>query len=92
MDEKEDKRFQIAHREALIGIALVLINFVWWYGFAFGLGDGPVSDYEWVLGMPAWFFYSCIAGFLLMIGLVIVVVKFMLTDIPFDEEGEESHE
>ncbi|WP_425383236.1 YhdT family protein [Rossellomorea oryzaecorticis] len=86
--EKEDKRFPIAHREALIGIGLVVINFLWWYGFAFGLGDGPVSDYDWIMGMPAWFFYSCIAGFLLMVVLVVVVVRYMLTDIPFDGEEE----
>jgi uncharacterized membrane protein YhdT len=66
-----------------------LINFLWWFSFAFGLGGGPVSEYEWVMGMPAWFFYSCIAGFLLMVILVVFVVKYMLTDIPFGEdEGE----
>ncbi|MGR3764664.1 YhdT family protein [Rossellomorea sp. NS-SX7] len=89
MNEKEDKRFHIAHREALIGIGLVVINFIWWYGFAFGLGGGEVTDYDWIMGMPAWFFYSCIAGFLLMVVLVVLVVRYMLTDIPFDgDEGE----
>ena len=75
MKYKEDKRFSIANREALIGIGLVLINFLWWYGFAFGLGRKSVSDYKWILGMPDWFFYSCVMGFLLMIGLVIFVVE-----------------
>ncbi|OAT83868.1 sodium:pantothenate symporter [Bacillus sp. MKU004] len=92
MSEKEDKRFHIAHREAIIGVVLAVINFLWWYGFAFGLGGGPVSEYDWILGMPAWFFYSCIAGFLLMVILVIFVVRYMLTDIPFDDEEEEYHE
>ncbi|PFA70755.1 sodium:pantothenate symporter [Bacillus sp. AFS015802] len=91
MNHKEDKRFRIANHEALIGVALVLINFLWWYGFAFGLGGQPVSDYDWILGMPAWFFYSCILGFLLMVFLVIVVVRYFLTDIPFDVE-EDDHE
>ena len=38
--------------------------------------------------MPAWFFYSCVMGFVLMVFLVIVVVKYLLTDIPFDEEED----
>jgi uncharacterized membrane protein YhdT len=91
VDHKEDKRFRVAGHEALIGIALVLINFLWWYGFAFGLGGQPVSDYDWILGMPEWFFYSCIVGFFLMVLLVIIVVKYMLTDIPFGDE-EDDHE
>ncbi|WP_064091281.1 YhdT family protein [Rossellomorea aquimaris] len=92
MNQREDKRFRIAYYEALIGIALVLINFLWWYGFAFGLGGQSVSEYDWILGMPAWFFYSCIVGFLMMVLLVIFVVKYLLTDIPFDDEEEEYHE
>ncbi|BCB04354.1 YhdT family protein [Bacillus sp. KH172YL63] len=90
MNHQDDRRFRIANHEALIGIALVLINFLWWYGFAFGLGGRSVSDYDWILGMPAWFFYSCIIGFIVMVLLVIFVVKFLLTDIPFDEGEDES--
>ncbi|MCA1062989.1 YhdT family protein [Rossellomorea sp. AcN35-11] len=90
MNHQEDKRFKVARFEALIGIALVLINFLWWYGFAFGMGGQAVSDYEWILGMPSWFFYSCIVGFILMVFIVMIVVKYLLTDIPFDEE--EDHE
>ncbi|WP_100331224.1 YhdT family protein [Bacillus xiapuensis] len=85
---KEDKRFQVAKREAGIGILLVLINFIWWYGFAFGLGSRPVEDYTYVLGLPAWFFYSCVAGLLLMVALVWAAVKWLFRDVPFDEEGD----
>lgn len=85
----EDKRFKIAHREALIGIVLVLINFIWWYGFAYGLGSDNVKHYTYIFGLPAWFFYSCIVGFILMVILVILTVKFLFKDVPFeDEEGE----
>ena len=70
MKHHDDKRFRIANQEALIGVALVLINFLWWYGFAYGLGGQPVSDYTWIFGMPAWFVYSCIGGFILMVVLV----------------------
>ncbi|WML46355.1 YhdT family protein [Neobacillus sp. PS3-40] len=84
-----DKRFKIAHREALIGVILVIINFVWWYGFGYGLGSEKVENYTYVFGLPAWFFYSCILGFIVMLVLVIISVKFFFKEVPFDnEEGD----
>jgi uncharacterized membrane protein YhdT len=84
--ETEDKRFKQAHKEALIGVGLVVFNFLWWYGFAYGLGSRPVKSFHYVFGMPAWFFYSCIAGYIVVTLLVIVLVKFFFRDIPFDGE------
>ena len=86
-----DKRFKIAHREALIGIVLVIINFAIWFGFAYGLGSGDPKEYTYVFGFPAWFFYSCIAGTLFMIFLIFVVIKFFFKDVPFDEEEDGEH-
>lgn len=34
----QDWRFKIANREALIGCALAVFNFIWWYGFALWIG------------------------------------------------------
>jgi uncharacterized membrane protein YhdT len=84
-----DKRFKIAHREALIGIILVLINFIWWYGFAYGLGSSKVEQYSYIFGFPAWFFYSCILGFIIMVILVIFTVKVLFKEVPFEEEEGE---
>jgi uncharacterized membrane protein YhdT len=81
-----DKRFKVAHREALIGVVLVIINFIIWYGFAYGLGSAKVEDYTYIFGLPAWFFYSCIAGTIFMIILVILTIKFLFKDVPFDEK------
>mgnify|MGYP003470829352 FL=1 len=87
----KDKRFKIANREAMIGIILVLINFIWWYAFAYGMGGGVPKSYTYILGMPAWFFYSCVIGFILMVVLVTCVVKFLFKEVSFDDEegGEE---
>lgn len=82
----DDKRFKVAHREALIGIALVIVNFAIWFGFAYGLGSGDPKKYTYVFGFPAWFFYSCIAGTLFMILLIYLVIKFFFKDVSFDEE------
>ncbi|MBE6182891.1 YhdT family protein [Heyndrickxia ginsengihumi] len=87
-DELDDQRFKIAHREALIGVVLVIINFIWWYGFAYGFGSKPVKDYKYILGMPAWFFYSCILGYIVIVICTIICVKFFFKDIPFDDEGD----
>ena len=81
----KDKRFKIAHREALIGVILVIINFIWWYGFAYGLGSGDPKDYQYIWGMPEWFFYSCVVGFIVMSILVSFCVKFLFKEVSFDE-------
>lgn len=87
--DPNDPRFKIANREALIGVGLVLFNFIWWFGFAYGLGSRPVEEYSYILGLPSWFFYSCVVGFLIMVVLVIVVVKGFFVEVPFEDEEEE---
>lgn len=88
--DQKDPRFKIANREALIGVALVIINFLWWFGFAYGMGSKEVEDYTYILGLPAWFFYSCVGGFILMVILVTVVVKLFFKEVPFEDEGGDS--
>ena len=44
----KDKRFKIANREAIIGVILVLINFIWWYAFAYGMGSGDPTSYTYI--------------------------------------------
>ncbi|WP_100012292.1 YhdT family protein [Lentibacillus sediminis] len=87
--EKVDYRYRIANREALIGVGLAVFNFIWWFAFAYGLGSKDPEEYTYVLGFPAWFFYSCIAGTVLMAVLVTIVVKKFFVEVPFDDEGEE---
>ncbi|MRS09218.1 YhdT family protein [Bacillus anthracis] len=87
----DDPRFRIDHREALIGLGLAIINFIIWYGFAYGLGSKNPSEYTYVFGFPAWFFYSCIVGFIVMVILLSLVVRFIFQDISLDEE-EKSEE
>lgn len=82
----KDKRFKIAHKEAIIGLVLVIINFLWWYGFAYGMGAGDPTQYQYILGMPQWFFYSCVVGTVVMIILISLCVKFLFKEVDFDEE------
>lgn len=84
----DDYRMKVANREALIGVGLALFNFIWWFGFAYGLGGKDPSEYAYVMGLPAWFFYSCVLGFVVIAVLVTIIVKKYFVEIPFDEEQE----
>ncbi|RKQ33233.1 YhdT family protein [Oceanobacillus halophilus] len=81
-----DYRFKIANREALIGVCLVLFNFIWWFTFAYGLGSKNPTEYSYIFGLPAWFFYSCVLGVVVMSILVYIVVKKFFVDVPFENE------
>ncbi|QHT47047.1 YhdT family protein [Bacillus sp. SB49] len=88
-NKQDDPRYRIANREAWIGIGIVVVNFLLWFGFAYGLGAEPVEDYQYIWGLPAWFFYSCIAvtGFIFVV--VIFAVRYFFIEVPLDEEGDE---
>ncbi|WP_010098290.1 YhdT family protein [Ornithinibacillus scapharcae] len=88
MQDKKHNWIKIANREALIGVGLVIINFIWWYAFAYGLGSKDPDEYRYIFGLPDWFFYSCVVGFIVMVVLVILVIKMFFVEIPFDEEEE----
>lgn len=85
----KDKRYRVANREAIIGVVLVLINFGMWYGFAYGMGGGDPTEYTYVLGFPAWFFYSCIVTTITMLVLIAVLLKFVFKEVPLEDEEEE---
>ena len=84
--KQQDPRFKIAHREAWIGIGLAIVHFIWWFGFAYGLGSRPVEEYSYIFGLPDWFFYSCVVGFILICITIILLAKFVLKEVSFDEE------
>lgn len=84
-----DPRYKISNREALMGIGLAVLNFIWWYAFAYGLGSKPVKEYDYIWGLPAWFFYSCVAGFFVFSILVYIMVKFSFKEVPFEDDDSD---
>ncbi|MCT4564447.1 MAG: YhdT family protein [Maledivibacter sp.] len=84
MNNREKNR--ILNKEACITIGLYIFFFIWWYGFAYGLGSKDPSEYSYVLGFPSWFFYSCILGYVVICLLLWFVVKKFFVDVDFDEE------
>lgn len=73
------------NKEALITIFLYAIYFLWWYYFAYIYPPKNVEDYKYILGMPDWFFYSCVLGLVLINLLVFLVTKFFFKDIDFEK-------
>lgn len=90
---KIDRRFRQANFEALCSVGLALLFFVWWYAFAYGLGEKDPSQYGWILGFPDWFFYSAVLGPALFCVLACLMVRFLFKPMPLDphEKGEDSH-
>ena len=88
------KIFNQADREAYITLGLYVFFFLWWALFAIGLGAGDPEEYSYVFGLPAWFFYSCVAGYPVVTLILWFVVRYFFADIPLDvqEDGKQEKE
>ena len=74
------------NKEALYTVALFVLFFIWWYACAYGLADA-----EWtVWGLPAWFFMSCIVGWILCCVGVWFLVKKLFKDIDINAYHEQN--
>ncbi|KUK14332.1 MAG: YhdT family protein [Synergistetes bacterium] len=85
---KEDPRYAQTRKEAIVVFVLLLSNIVWWFVSAYGLGSKPPQEYSYVMGFPAWFFWSCIASFVVFSLLVAILVPIFFKDIPLDPENK----
>ena len=81
-----DSRFLQANREALFALAAYALYFLWWYLTAYGLGSDSPDNYSYTLGMPDWFFYSCVLGYPVACLLVWGLVRFFFKDMPLDDD------
>lgn len=80
-----DYRFKIATREAWLSLLLYAIFFGFWL-LAFYFGSGPVEEYNYIFGLPEWFFYSCIAGYVAINVLLALFLRFGFTRIQLDSD------
>jgi len=85
----EDPRYKQCNREALMGLGLGILNLIWWFVWGYGLGSMPPEQYTYVLGLPLWFFMSCVVGGVLFTVLAIIMVKKYIKDVPLDRISEE---
>ena len=90
-DSKRDSISKQINKEVLITIVLYLIYFIWWYYFAYEYSSNNVEEYKYILGLPEWFFYSCVVGLVLiniLVYICYICVKFFFKDIDFDKYNE----
>ncbi len=85
---REDPRYAQTRKEVIVVLVLLIANILWWFIFAYGLGSKPPQEYSYVLGFPAWFFWSCIASLIVFSILVVLVIPMFFKDIPLDSESE----
>ena len=86
----EDRRFRQADREALWSVALTAGYFLWWFGFAYGLGSGPDAGTRLLWGLPVWFTASCVLGGPVFLIAVAWVVRRVFVGLPLDPWEETS--
>ena len=82
------------NKEVIVTLVLYLIYFLWWYYFAYEFSKDNVEDYKYILGLPEWFFYSCVVGLVLINFLVFLAIKFFFKEIDLDEfeKNEETNQ
>lgn len=78
----EDPRYKQCNKEALLGLGLGILNLVWWFVWGYGLGSKPPEEYTYVLGLPLWFFMSCVVGAVLFTVLAVIMVIKYFKDMP----------
>ena len=80
-------------KEATASVILYLCFFLWWYFMGYGLaGRTDPADYIYIMGLPLWFFMSCIVGFVLLCVATILLVTFYFKHFSLDETEDEPQE
>ncbi len=80
------KKEKQINKEAIVTVALYLFYFIWWYYFAYLYIDSEnVKEFKYILGLPEWFFYSCVLGLVIINVLVLLVVKIFFKDMDLDQ-------
>jgi uncharacterized membrane protein YhdT len=51
-----DRRFSLCTRDMLISFAIQIAYMLIIIGCAYGLGGRPLSEYQFIFGMPSWWF------------------------------------
>lgn len=90
VDFREDPRYKQANKEALITIGVFILNFIWWYVFAYWMGSKSPDQYSYVMGFPAWFFYSSILGYFVFSFLIWFIVEKVFVNIPLGKTNEDN--
>jgi uncharacterized membrane protein YhdT len=92
-DFEEDPRYRVSVKEAWIVLVYWLVFTVVVTGVAWGLGGNrSAEEITFVLGFPAWFFWSGIVACLALSVVPIFLVRSLFTDVNLAEDPDaDSH-
>lgn len=77
------------NKEICITLLLYLFYFIWWYYFAYVYTDSEnVKKFKYILGIPEWFFYSCILGLIVINILTFLAIKIFFKEIDLEEKNK----
>lgn len=80
----------IKNKDYLYASFLTLLHFLLWYYFAYvKYADVKPENYNYILGMPEWFFYSAFATSVVVIILLIYVCKIIFDNFEEEESVDE---
>lgn len=82
----ERERNKQMNKEAITSCVLYAIFFLWWYFTGYGMSSGDPAEFTYVMGLPLWFFLSCVVGWLLLIVAVIFTVKCLFVEFDLDSD------
>lgn len=85
----EQERSRQIRKEVRYALFLYLAYFVWWLVCGYGLGMAGSQKGIYILGLPTWFFWSCVVGYLWFCIAVVVLVKHCYRDFDLGEEAED---
>jgi uncharacterized membrane protein YhdT len=75
-------------RESVMALLLYLGFFLWWFITGYGLSQGPPAQFTYVLGMPMWFFLSCVVGYVLFCAGAFLLVKCAFKELVLHDEDQ----
>jgi len=86
----EKARNRQIKKEAIASAILYLCFFLWWYFMGYGIAERTdPANYTYVLGLPMWFFMSCIVGFVLFSIATILLVTLYFKHFSLEETADE---
>lgn len=78
------------NKEIVVTVILYLFYFVWWYYFAYvRFNSDDVEHFKYIMGLPEWFFYSCVVGLIIINLLVFILVKVFFKNVSLEEEDDD---
>lgn len=89
LDFEEDPRYAQANKEAWwaigywLAFTVVVTGLAWWLGY-----DKPADELDFVLGFPAWFFWSVLMTSVVFSVIPVWIIRRRFVDVPLTPDGQ----